>query len=83
MSFPARWPGTCTSCGDDFDEGDEIEYRDGEIVGTSCCGDEPPPRRRGPAATATVSLIQRVAAKRICATCNQEIPLALGRCENC
>ncbi len=83
MSFPARWPGTCTSCGDRFDEGDEIAYEDGEIV-CERCADRPAPPRRGRPAPVTVAVRPKAQARtRVCARCNEEIPVALGRCENC
>lgn len=38
-SFTARYPGECSKCGNQFDEGDEIEYNSaGEIVWSECCG---------------------------------------------
>lgn len=27
--FPARWPGTCDSCGEPYEEGDDIGYLEG------------------------------------------------------
>ena len=37
--FYASYPGTC-SCGNDFDEGDELRYVDGELLREECCGHE-------------------------------------------
>lgn len=37
--FTAAFPGTCASCGWDFDEGDEIGYLDNELV-AECCFEE-------------------------------------------
>ena len=35
--FQAQWPGECTSCGADFDEGDMIRFNaDDEIVCKEC-----------------------------------------------
>ena len=37
-SFSSR--GGCGYCGEDIDEGDEVRYSDGELIGQQCCGQE-------------------------------------------
>lgn len=39
--FEARYPGRC-ACGEDFDEGDEVRYVDGELCLVGCCADDSP-----------------------------------------
>lgn len=82
MSFEARYWGTCGSCGDEIEPGDEVTYDDGELVHDQCSAARTPVRRgRGRAPVAVA--VRPVPKIRVCSRCHQEIPLALGRCENC
>lgn len=35
--FTASYPGGCSECGEDFDEGDRVGYVDDELCCDDCC----------------------------------------------